>query len=334
MDPLRTSLRTVLSLPAPVLDRLAGAPPTIDGRTLDPAVNMLLRLESKVGAGKPQDVAARRAAMTENAGLVMSRPTGVTTSEHTLAGRIPARSYRAAHRRSPAPVIMYLHGGGWVVGDLDSHDGSCRMLALHSGCTVVSVDYRLAPENPFPAGLDDAAAAFDHVRTHPGEFNAVPDAVAVAGDSAGANLAAALCLVRQGPIALGMIYPATDLRMQQPSIDTFSTGFFLTRADMVFYRDHYVSDSAQITDPRVSPALADDLSVMPPTAIWTAGFDPLRDEGLAFADQLRSAGVAATAHCFDDQVHGFFGMGLLPGGMERIARVSREMGRLVAAAVR
>lgn len=332
MHPLRTFLRVVLDLPVATLNRWAGQPATIDGRTLDPAVNLLLHLQSRIGAGKPQDVMSRRAAMAKNTSLVMTRPAGVVTAEHVLADRIPARSYRAAHLRKPAPLIMYLHGGGWVVGDLDSHDGSARMLALHSGCTVVSVDYRLAPEHPFPAGLDDVVAAFDHLHAHPQEFGAIPQAVAVAGDSAGANLAAALCLSRQ-PIALAMIYPAVDLRLTQPSIDTFATGYFLTRDDMIFYRDHYLPDLALVTDPRVSPALADDLSGMPPTAIWTAGFDPLRDEGMAFAQQLAAAGVPVTAHCFDDQVHGFFGMGVLPQGMERIARVSRETGRLVASAL-
>ena len=332
MQPLRAFLRVVLDLPVPTLNRWAGQPATIDGRTLDPAVNLLLHLESRIGAGKPQDVLGRRAAMAKNTSLVMTRPAGVVTADHVLADRIPARSYRAAHLRKPAPLIMYLHGGGWVVGDLDSHDGSARMLALHSGCTVVSVDYRLAPEHPFPAGLDDAVAAFDHLHAHPQEFGAISQAVAVAGDSAGANLAAALCLSRQ-PIALAMIYPAVDLRMTQPSIDTFATGYFLTRDDMIFYRDHYLPDLALVTDPRVSPALAEDLSGMPPTAIWTAGFDPLCDEGLAFGQQLAAAGVPVTAHCFDDQVHGFFGMGVLPRGMERIARVSRETGRLVASAL-
>ncbi len=332
MDPLRAFVRGMVSLPMPALNRVAGQPVTLDSRTLDPAVNMLLYLESRVGAGKPQDVAGRRAAMTKNAATVMTRPAGVATADHVLADRIPARSYRAAHHRRPSPLIMYLHGGGWVVGDLDIHDGSCRMLALHSGCIVVSVDYRLAPEHKFPAGLADAIEAFDHLQAHAQDFRAIPRAVAVAGDSAGANLAAALCLSRR-PLALSLIYPAVDLRMEQPSIQTLASGYFLTRDDMLYYRDHYLPDLGLITDPRVSPALADDLSGMPPTAIWTAGFDPLRDEGIAFGHQLTAAGVPVSAHCFDDQVHGFFGMGVLPGGMTRIARVSRDTGRLVAAAM-
>lgn len=329
---IRTSaIRTILGLPPAAITRLAGPPPTINGVSLDPGVHLLLWLADRIGGSRAHDVGQRRAGMRENTALVMPEVAGVEVSEHLLCGRIPARAYRG-HRRKAA-LLMYLHGGGWVVGDLDTHDQTCRMLALHSGCVVVSVDYALAPEHPFPAGLDDAVAAFDALSDNPETFGALAGPIAVAGDSAGANLCAALCLQRR-PLAAGLIYPAVDLRMTMPSIRTYGQGFFLTGEDMLWYRDQYLSSPDLITDPRVSPLLADDLSGFPPTAIWTAGFDPLVDEGAAFAARLREAGVATEYTCLPDQVHGFLGMGALPGGMPRIAAVGRRLGRTVAVARR
>lgn len=322
----------LLNLPTPLLNRIAGQPPTVAGRTLDPAVNFLLHAQSRLPDKRTHEVHSRRESLRRDTALVMPTPGGVVTQSLLLATGIPARSYRATGPSGLLPVIMYLHGGGWVVGDLDSHDGSCRMLALHSGCVVVSVDYRLAPEHKFPAGLEDAIAAYDHLLADPAEVGGLPGAVAVVGDSAGGNLAAALCLSRS-PLAAALIYPATDLRMQQPSIGMFGEDYFLTEDDMLWYREQYLSDPDQVTDPRVSPLLAEDLSGFPPTAIWTAGFDPLVDEGMAFADRLRQAGVDVRAECLSDQIHGFFGMGVLPRGMERIARIGRETGSLVTSAL-
>lgn len=331
MTPVTALMQGLLGLPAPVINRIAGTPPSIDGNTLDPAVNLLLYLAERIGASRNHDLQRRREGMNRNTAMVMPRVAGVQTSDHLLASRIRARVYRAQGRAGEVPVIMYLHGGGWVVGDLDSHDGTCRMLARYSGCVVVSVDYALAPEKPFPAGLEDAVAAFDHLCAHPEQFGGEPGAVAVCGDSAGGNLAAALCLVRQpGPIAAALIYPVVDLRLQHQSVATFAEGYFLTREDMHWYRDQYLPDLALVTDPRVSPLLADDLSGFPPTAIWTAGFDPLRDEGAEFAEQLRADGVRVDYSCLTDQIHGFMGMGVLPGGMERIQDICEQIGRLVA----
>lgn len=319
-------IATLLAMHPRAITMLAGPTPTVDGNSLDPSVHMLLWMADRVGGSRAHDVGQRRAGMRDNSALVMPEVPGIDVSDHRLAGRIPARAYRAS--RSPAPLLMYLHGGGWVVGDLDTHDGTCRMLALHSGCTVISVQYALAPENPFPAGLDDATAAFDHISEDPKRFGGLPVRVAVAGDSAGGNLAAALCLIRR-PSAAALIYPATDLRMASTSIKTFAEGYFLTREDMLWYRGQYLGDPRLVIDPRVSPLLADDLGGFPPTAIWTAGFDPLRDEGAAFATRLGESGVDTAYRCYPDQIHGFLGMGVLPGGMRRIAEVARQTGHLV-----
>jgi acetyl esterase len=225
---------------------------------------------------------------------------------------------------------VFFHGGGWVVGGLDSHDATCRQLALGSGCTVVSVDYRLAPEHPFPAAVADATAAFRFVRDNPLPDD-VPLAVAVMGDSAGGNLAAVVSArMRDGgepmPVAQGLIYPSTDLRLQTRSAELFSRGFLLTRADMDWYRRQYAPDPGTWTDPAASPLLAPSHAGLPPTWVWTAGFDPLRDEGAAYAEALRQAGVTAHHRCFTDQVHGFASMGILPGGVQR----TRSLGRALA----
>lgn len=337
MTPANRALRRLLAMPPSMIERIAGPAPSIDGRTVAPAVHLILRsLERVEVTGSGDDVTARRKDLHRSMRLIMPSATGVRTTERTIPGPegdIGVRVYRSHRAVGPVPVVVYFHGGGWVVGDLDTHDGSCRMLARHSGCAVVSVDYRLAPEAPFPAPLRDCLAAFQYVYEHPAEFTGVPGAVAVMGDSAGANLAAGVCLLSRedgpAPIAQALMYPATDLRMTSPSIDTFASGFLLNKEDIHWYRDHYLPDLDMVTDPRVSPLLASDLSMLPPTLLWTAGFDPLRDEGQAYARRLLEAGNDVKYACFDDQVHGFFGMGLLPGGMERIESICREVGDLV-----
>ncbi|MCU0277401.1 MAG: alpha/beta hydrolase [Candidatus Nanopelagicales bacterium] len=337
ISPAARGLRRMLALPPRWIERLAGPAPQLDGRTLDPAVHLLVRANERLQAtGKDGDLQHRRDGIRRSSRLIMPTLQGISVTNRTLPGpdgAIPVRVYRSHRSVGPLPVIVYFHGGGWVVGDLDSHDGSCRMLAGHSGAAVVSVDYRLAPEFPFPGPLDDAWAAFRYVFDHPGEFGGVPGLVAVMGDSAGANLAAAVCLRGRddGPLprAQILIYPATDLRMEQPSIDTFADGFLLTKADMIWYREQYLTDPAQMSDPLVSPLLAPDVSGLPPTQVWTAGFDPLRDEGARYAQRLQDAGVACRYTCLDDQVHGFFSMGVLPGGMTRVADICRSAGELV-----
>lgn len=330
-SPRTPGIRTLLSTPPSVIKRLAGPPPSVDGATLDASVHFMLWLHTKgIGATPPHDPVLRRQAMEQNAAMAMPRVKGVITHDHLLDCGVRAREYRSARHLGPAPVIVYFHGGGWVVGSLDSHDASCRVLARNSGCIVVSVDYRLAPEHPFPAGLDDAEAAFKEVLDSPARFGAIPGAVAVMGDSAGANLAAAVSLRTRGaPVAQLLVYPAVDLRLGHRSIDTLGDGYFLTKQDMLWFREMYLPDVALRAEPEVSPLLATDLRGLPTTGIWTAGFDPLRDEGHAYAAALRQAGTVVHEHCLRDQIHGFFGMGVLPGGMRRIEQVSARAGDIV-----
>ncbi len=229
-------------------------------------------------------------------------------------GVLPLRLYQPPQAAGPLPVLVYYHGGGWVIGDLDTHDVVCRQLCVDSGCAVLAVDYRLGPEQRFPAATDDARAAVRWLRAQGAALGLDAARIAVGGDSAGGNLAAATAIAMRNdgdaPARLQLlIYPATDMRMLAPSHTTNGEGYVLTRESIIWYRDHYIADPAQWTDWRASPLLAPDLSGLPPALVLTAGFDPLRDEGRQYADALSAAGVATQYVCFERQIHGFITMG-------------------------
>ena len=228
----------------------------------------------------------------------------------TPDGPVPARVY-VPRGDAPFPVVVYFHGGGWVIGSIETHDGSCREIANRAGAVVVSVDYRLAPEHTFPAAPDDCYAATRWVAEHAPEFGGDPSRLAVAGDSAGGNLAAVVALMardRGGPPLRFqlLVYPAVDARMTSASIEENATGYFLTKDDMEWFYGHYGAPDP--TDWRVSPLLAPDHSGLPPAFVITAEYDPLRDEGEAYAKKLDEAGVPVTLRRYDGQIHGFFGM--------------------------
>ena len=236
------------------------------------------------------------------------------------AGPIPMRLYRPAETGSsalaPLPVLIYFHGGGWVIGDLDTHDTLCRELANGARCAVVSVDYRLAPEHRFPAAVDDCVAATRWLQRNAVALGLDPGRIAVGGDSAGGNLAAVVSIILRdagdsAPAYQLLIYPATDMRRSAPSHTTFASGYLLTRESVTYYHDHYIEDSADDLDWRASPLLHPDLGGLPPALVVTAGFDPLRDEGLHYAQRLSQAGNRATSVCFERQIHGFITMGRL-----------------------
>jgi acetyl esterase len=198
-----------------------------------------------------------------------------------------------------SPLLVFFHGGAWVTGSLISHDPLCRFLAAHAGVRVLAVDYRLAPEDPFPAAVDDAVAAFAYAGEHAVDLGADPGAVAVGGDSAGGGLAAVVSYLaaragRPAPAFLLMFYPHCDAANRSVSRDLFGTGYGLTDVDIEWYTDQYLPPGVDRSDPRVSVAQADDLSGLPPTYLVTGGFDPLRDEGELFARRLAEAGVGVT----------------------------------------
>ena len=232
------------------------------------------------------------------------------------AGPIPVRIYRPS--AAPAPVHVHFHGGGWVIGDLDTHDGVCRELANQSGCVVISVDYRLAPEHPFPAAFNDCVAAFEWAVDQADALGIDPRKIAVGGDSAGGGLAAVVALNQRqaqaaapattSPCFQLLVYPVTDKRCVSPSHATNGQGYLLTTESMHYFRQHYVPNPADWLDWRVSPLLADNHADLPPALVLTAGYDPLRDEGRQYADALSKAGNRCQYVCFERQIHGFLPM--------------------------
>ncbi len=225
-----------------------------------------------------------------------------------------ARLYRPDGAQGALPGMVYFHGGGFIYGDIDTHDVVCRGIAQCVHCTVVSVDYRLAPEHRFPAAVEDAFAATAWVAANAAALGIDPARLAVAGDSAGGNLAAVVALTarERGAPALAMqvlVYPTTDFAAETESISRFAEGYLLTRESIRWVKRTYLRDERDALDWRASPLRAGDFSRLPAAYIITAGFDPLRDEGRAYAERLAQAGVAVTHECFEGQVHGFLVMG-------------------------
>ncbi len=229
-------------------------------------------------------------------------------------GDIPLRLYRPTGVASPAPTLVYYHGGGWVIGDLDTHDVLCRQLADEAGCVVVSVDYRMGPEHRFPAAPDECLAATRWLQAQAGALGLDASRFAVGGDSAGGNLAAVVSLAWRDaaePVPLRfqlLIYPATDMRAGAPSHTSNGQGYVLTSDTIAYFQGHYLGHD-QLADWRASPLLHPDLAGLPPALVLTAGFDPLRDEGRQYADALSAAGSTAQYLCFERQIHGFITMG-------------------------
>jgi len=227
------------------------------------------------------------------------------------AGSLPARVYEGTRGDgSPRPAVIYFHGGGWVQGDLETHHGVCARLALRSGALVVALDYRLAPEHPFPAAVDDCLAASRWLRAHAREIGAASSRIAVAGDSAGGNLAAVVSqqVVAAGeppPAAQALIYPALDFVFDTPSHRDLEDAHIIPRDRVLWYANQYLPAGIDRLDPRASPLRAWDLGGQPPTLLITAGFDPLRDEGHAYAEALRAAKVDVTYHEYPGQIHAF-----------------------------
>jgi acetyl esterase len=228
-------------------------------------------------------------------------------------GALPFRMYTSASIGAEPPAcIVYFHGGAWIFGNLDTHDCMCRMLANASGCRVISIDYRLAPEHKFPAGVEDAFAATKWVAAKASDIGVDPTRIVVVGDSAGGNLAAVVCqqAKTEGPkIALQVLFcPVVDIGAETQSRLDFAEGYFLERPLMTWAGGHYLPSGVDLTDPRLSPLRATDLSGLPPTHIHTAGYDPLRDEAKDYADALERAGVKVRYTCHEHMIHHFYAM--------------------------
>ena len=308
-----------------------------DGRVLDPRTAAVLALDdldrgSDLSGYPPVEARSRFAAQI--AAVDAPPPPGVTVealqaSSH--AGPIPLRLYLPPGTPAPAPAIVYFHGGGWVIGDLDTHDALCRRLAVAARCRMVAVDYRLAPEHRFPAAVEDAVAAFRWVIAHAGDIGIDAARVAVAGDSAGGNLSAVVALKTRGdahpPVVQALIYPGTDGTRSQPSHAELREGYILSERMIGWFLDHYVSEGER-RHPDFSVLDAEDVRGAAPALVYTAGFDPLRDEGRAYAERLRAVGGLTRYVEFSSLIHGFAQMtGVLPAARLAFDEIAADLGR-------
>ncbi|HEX3592953.1 MAG TPA: alpha/beta hydrolase [Pseudonocardiaceae bacterium] len=323
-------VRVLYGLPAPARRALAGKQVEIDGQRLDPDTQLLLKLMSAQGVTLSAETPAiARERLEQSAPLASGQsPAAMETRELRIpgpAGELPARLYTPVGLAGGSGLVVYYHGGGWVIGSIATHDATCRFLAAEGGVRVLSVDYRLAPEHPFPAGADDSLAAFRYAVAHAAELGADPALVAVSGDSAGGNLAAVVChdtavAGTERPAFALLFYPAADASTRRASRDLFGKGFFLTDYDMDWFQGRYAADSTQYTDPRMSVLLSDHLAGFPPTYVTVGGFDPLRDESVALGKALAAAGVPAVTRLHPDLIHGFTSfLGVLPRAREATA---------------
>jgi acetyl esterase len=280
-------------------------------------------------------VEAARAKEVRERALMPEPPSLAAVADVAVEGRdgpVPLRIYRPAGE-PPFPTLMYIHGGGWVLGSIDHADVDCRFLALDTGSVVVSVGYRLAPEHKFPAGLDDVVAAAEWTASQVGDHGGDPARLAVVGSSAGGNLAAALCLLagqRGGPRIdhQVLIYPVTDFSFDTTSYRDFAEGYWLELADMRWFWGHYLETPDQGADPLASILRAPDLSGLPPATILTAGCDVLRDEAEAYGERLRAARVSVTLLPYPGQLHGFWSCGAVTSLPRRAnADIAAALGR-------
>jgi acetyl esterase len=303
----RIALTRALALPERLQRRLVGRPIEVDGHRLATDTQLMLRLAQVAGpAVEALPIEKGRVLLRRQSQMAGgTQPVGAVDAL-SVAGRA-ARLYTPASAPSgPGPLLVFFHGGGFVYGDLDSHDTAARFLAARSGVRVLAVEYGLAPEHPFPAAYDDALAAFAWVREHAAEVSADPDRIGVGGDSAGGNLAAGVALAAGPGCAFQLlVYPVTQFDEETPSRQAFRSGFYLTSEFIELAGSSYVQDGTDPRDPRLSPLHADVPDGVAPAFIATAGFDPLRDEGEAYADKLAAAGVQVEAWRYPDQIHGF-----------------------------
>ncbi|MDI1449977.1 alpha/beta hydrolase [Polyangium sp. 6x1] len=309
---------------------------SVEGCTVDPDVALMLALDDLMKSSDLRRFAPpeARARLAESVCMVeIPRLEGVAVSDVRLrgdAGPIPARKYVPEGLAAPSPCVVFYHGGGFVTGDLDTHDTFCRQLAVEGHVRVIAVDYRLAPEHRFPAAVDDGVAAFRDVAARAADFGVDPARIAVMGDSAGGNLSAVVSLKTRGethrPALQVLLYPALDATCAHRSHAVFANGWMLTKGMIDWYYEHYLGpDPATRRNVDASPLLAPSVEGAPPALVFTAGFDPLRDEGVAYVERLTAAGVPARHACHESMIHGFvLTGGVAPACREETSRIVRE----------
>ncbi|MDO5767890.1 MAG: alpha/beta hydrolase [Psychrobacter sp.] len=307
----RAVVSKLLQLPEPIARRLAGKPKVIDGQTLNLPLQLLLKLFS-APADTLASVAETRAEFDEQGSwLAQPRHPDIVVEDFKIAvtdGEIRLRRYRHRNSVGKQPALVFYHGGGYAAGSLKSHDTPCQHLAADGHCTVIAVDYRLAPEYPFPTPVNDGIEAFRHITAHPDKYGIDPARIAVGGDSAGGNLAAVVAQQTKHdahPPQLQLLWvPWVDMSTERPSYERFASGLFLERAKMRWYANLYLPKDADREDPKISPIYGDTTGVAP-AVVLVAGFDPLRDEGIAYAHKLTESGIDTTFKVYDSLPHPF-----------------------------
>jgi acetyl esterase len=328
-------------LPLGLVRRVAGTPPEpAHGLHPDAWLLALLTRTTPPSQTDAVPVAEQRRRLAIEAAAFESRErVPVTATDHVIAGpagTIPARLLSPDGVPAPAPLLVYFHGGGWVQGSIATHEASCRLLAHLAGVRVLSVDYRLAPEHPFPAAVDDAVAAYAWAVREADRLGADPLRIAVGGDSAGGNLAAVVAQAGRdddallAPVFQLLIYPVTDESKDYASSATFADGYLLTAGAMDWYSDKYLPPGTDRSDPRISPLCAPDLTGLAPAHVATCLTDPLRDEGEAYAHRLRAAGVPVSLQRHG-QLHGFFNTPALRSSRDSLAMVAGALRQGVGA---
>ena len=319
------AFRGLMALPVSLQQRLAGRPVILDGQVLDPETQWMLRLKEllKEPGAETLPLPEGRAAIRRQSALAGGRQPVGEVRDLLVAGAegaIGARLYVPTSQGSPtsrvgspagAPLLVFIHGGGMVYGDLDSHDATCRLLAERADVRVLALDYRLAPEHPFPAAVEDCWAAYQWVAEHTEDLGADPERIAVGGDSAGGYLSAAVALqAAEAGVPCHfqlLVYPMTNMADSSESRRMFGEGFYLTSEFIALATDSYLVDEAQKHDPLASVAFTEKIPQnLAPAYVATAGFDPLRDEGEAWARRLADSGVDVTLKRFPGLIHGFF----------------------------
>jgi acetyl esterase len=341
---VRAATRALLRLPAPVLAAVGGmrARTRRDGQRLDAEVAALLAMNDLLGAPPLErcDPAGARLRMARGFApfdepprpMAVLRDLAIPGGPH---GHVPARLYRPRSARSRGPALLYLHGGGGMVGSVDVYDGACRLIADDAGMVVVAVDYRLAPEHPFPAGIDDALAAYFWVREQAEALDIDPGRLAVAGDSMGGNFTAVLCQHLRDhdlpmPALQVLVCPALDSTLSGRSQQTFARGYLLTAATIRWFVEHYLAGEEHRWDVRASPLFATRLAGLPAALIITAGHDPLRDDGRLYAERLERAGVTVRYRCETGLIHGYITLtGVIAEARRAVDRMNADIRALL-----
>jgi len=338
-------IKLLLSLPNKILIWLSRKEQITakGGRKLDPGFQFLL---SFMGGEDSEAIdhtlpAAEQRKQADEAlkplwALSAPLPNGTDYIDHQVTSdgaSVRVREYFNNNLEKNAPALIYFHGGGWVFFNIESHHTFTGSLSDILKAKVFSVDYRLAPENPYPAALNDFDAVFDWVESNYEELGIDPKRISVGGDSAGGNLSSAISIRRQAenktlPKAQLLIYPVTDLTYSFDSMEELAEGFFLSKADMYWFREQYLENQNTVKDPLISPLFSEDLSGQPPAVVVTAGFDVLRDEGDAYADLLKKFKVETYHHSFEGYIHGFVNMEMVSGVSEAIVKFCKDFKKI------